>query len=158
MASRKNVQNTHIGEQIRRLHGALVEIVGVFNQPERDDALIEAAGIRLDRALFPLLIGIDRVGPIGVVDLAGKVGRDYTTVSRQVAKLEELGLIERQVSATDRRLREAVATERGRQMARLVDGARERIGREIFETWSQDDVDDLVRLVTRFAEALKTAG
>ena len=45
----------------------------------------------LDRALFPLLVGIERRGPIGVGDLADLAGRDYSTVSRQVAKLESLG-------------------------------------------------------------------
>jgi predicted transcriptional regulator len=30
---------------------------------------------------------VARLGPIGVVDFADRAGRDYTTVSRQVAKL-----------------------------------------------------------------------
>ncbi len=108
MPSRKNVQNAHISAQLRELHGALLDIVSVMNQPQRDEALIREAGIRLDRALFPLLVGIERFGPIGVVDLADRAGRDYTTVSRQVAKLESLGLVKRQASLTDRRVREAV--------------------------------------------------
>jgi hypothetical protein len=56
----------------------------LMNRPQRDDTLIREAGISLDRALFPLLVGIERRGPIGVVDLADGVGRDYTTVSWQV--------------------------------------------------------------------------
>src|ERR1700709_1185300 len=61
-----------------------------MNRPQRDTALIQEAGISLDRALFPLLMGIQRHGPIGVVELARLAGRDYTTVSRQVTKLESL--------------------------------------------------------------------
>jgi len=61
-----------------------------MNRPERDDTLLREAGIALNRVLFPLLSGIERFGPIGVVDLADGVGRYYTTVSRQVAKLERL--------------------------------------------------------------------
>ncbi len=83
MASRKKVQNTHISAQLRALHAALLDIVVAMNRPQRDQMLIEAAGISLDRALFPLLVGIERFGPIGVVDMADRVGRDYTTVSRQ---------------------------------------------------------------------------
>ncbi|MFK5143399.1 MarR family transcriptional regulator, partial [Klebsiella pneumoniae] len=79
-------------------HGALIDIVGAMNRPQRDAMLIEAAGIPLDRALFPLLVGIERFGPIGVVEMADRLGRDYTTVSRQVAKLESLGLVARQAS------------------------------------------------------------
>ncbi len=88
MRSRKKVQNTHISDRLRALHGALLDIVSVMNRPQRDAELIKEAGIPLDRALFPLLVGIERFGPIGVVELADRAGRDYTTVSRQVAKLE----------------------------------------------------------------------
>lgn len=94
--SMKNMQNTHIGKQLRDLHGALIDIVSVMNRPQRDEAMVKEAGISLDRALFPLLVMVERLGPIGVVDLADRVGRDYTTVSRQVAKLDSLGLVERQ--------------------------------------------------------------
>jgi len=155
MASRKRVQDTHISEQLGTLHGALVDIVGVMNRPQRDEQMVRQAGISLDRALFPLLVGIERRGPIGVVELADRVGRDYTTVSRQVAKLESLGLVKRQGSAADRRVREAVVTPKGKSMTDRVDAARERIGRAIFEKWDAHDFDELVRLVRRFADALK---
>ena len=153
--SRNKVQNTHIGAQLRQLHGAVLDIVGVINEPQRDEFLIRKAGIPLDRALFPLLVGIERFGPIGVVELAGRVGRDYTTVSRQVAKLESLGLVKRQESAGDRRVREAAVTAKGKAMTDLVDAARERIGRTIFATWDSHDIDELVRLMRKFADAMK---
>ena len=154
MPSRKKVQNTHIPAQLRRLHGALLDIVAVMNRPQRDEALIRAAGIPLDRALFPLLVGIERFGPIGIVEMADRVGRDYTTVSRQVAKLESLGLVERKGSAADRRVREVIVSPKGKAMTDLVDSARERIGRAIFATWEAHDIDELVRLMRKFADAL----
>src|ERR1700729_131253 len=106
MASRRSVQNTHIDTQIRDLHGSVLDIVGLINRPQRDEILIKEAAIPLDRALFPLLVVIDKFGPIGVVDLADRVGRDYTTVSRQIAKLASLNLVERRAGAADRRIRE----------------------------------------------------
>ncbi|HXY98437.1 MAG TPA: MarR family winged helix-turn-helix transcriptional regulator [Stellaceae bacterium] len=149
------MQNTHISGRLRELHGAVLDILSAMNRPQRDEALIREAGIPLDRALFPLLVGIERFGPIGVVELADRVGRDYTTVSRQVAKLESLGLVERQGSAADRRVREAAVTPKGKAMTNLVDAARERIGRAIFETWDAHDIDELVRLMRKFADAMK---
>ncbi|WP_202325215.1 MarR family winged helix-turn-helix transcriptional regulator [Mesorhizobium sp. 113-3-9] len=154
MSSTRNVQNTHIADQLRQIHGAVLDIVGLMNRPQRDELLIKAAGIPLDRALFPLLVGIERFGPIGVVEMADRVGRDYTTVSRQVAKLESLGLVLRQASAADRRVREAVISPKGKAMTDLVDAAREKIGHAIFETWEARDVDELVRLMRKFADAL----
>jgi len=153
MASRKNVQNTLDSMLMRDLHGALIDIVSMMNRPQQDAEMVRQAGIALDRALFPLLVAIERRGPIGIVDLADRVGRDYTTVSRQVSKLEELGLAERRESAADRRVREAVATPRGRAMTDKVDTAREAMAREIFSDWEEGDVRELVRLMRRFADA-----
>jgi DNA-binding MarR family transcriptional regulator len=143
-----------MSERIRALHGALIDIVGVMNRPQRDEMMVREAGISLDRALFPLLVGIERRGPIGIVDLADRVGRDYTTVSRQVAKLESLGLVERQAGATDRRIRQAIVTAKGKAMTDAVDAARERLGRAIFATWDERDIDELVRLIRKFADTV----
>lgn len=154
MSSTRNVQDAHISPQLRTLHGALLDIVGVMMRPQRDEAMVREAGIALDRALFPLLVGIERFGPIGVVEMADRVGRDYTTVSRQVAKLESLGLVERREGARDRRVREATVTPAGKAMTDRVDAARDRMGRAIFEGWAPDDVDTLVRLMRRFADDL----
>lgn len=153
--STKNVQNTHIVERLRELHGALIDIVSFMNRPQRDEAMVRAAGISLDRALFPLLVMVERLGPIGVVDLADRVGRDYTTVSRQIAKLDSLGLIERRGSAADGRVREATITSEGRAMTDRVDQARDRMGRAIFASWTPADVEDLVRLLRKFADDIK---
>lgn len=154
MPSRKNVQNTHISRQLRQLHGAVMDIVSVINRPQRDDLMIKTAGIPLERALFPLLVAIERLGPIGVVDLAERIGRDYTTVSRQVARLEELGLVVRRPNPTDARVREAAITPKGKVMTDALDAARDRLGRAIFRSWDPDDVAELVRLMRKFADAV----
>lgn len=154
MPSRNNVQFTHISEKIRELHGSLIDIVTLMNRPQRDEALVREAGIALDRALFPLLVGIERRGPIGIVELAAGVGRDYTTVSRQVAKLESLGLAERRQSPADRRVNEVVVTAKGKAMTDKIDIARERIALGVFANWEPAEIDDLVRLMGKFADAL----
>jgi DNA-binding MarR family transcriptional regulator len=154
MPSTKNVQTTRIREQIRALHEALIDIISVINRPQRDEMMVREAGISLDRALFPLLVVIERRGPIGVVDLADRVGRDYTTVSRQVAKLEGLGLVKRQTATADRRVSQATVTAKGKAMADAVDKARERIVGAMFATWDDRDVKELVRLMRMFADAV----
>jgi DNA-binding MarR family transcriptional regulator len=154
MPSRKNVQNTLDSASLRELHGALIDIVSVMNRPQRDEEMVRHAGIALDRALFPLLVMIERLGPIGIVDLADRVGRDYTTVSRQVSKLEEFGLAQRGESPTDRRVREAVITPQGKAMTDKVDAAREKMARKIFADWEEGEVKDLIRLMRRFAKAV----
>jgi DNA-binding MarR family transcriptional regulator len=151
----KNVQNTHINENLRRLHGALLDIVGVMNRPQGDELLLREAAIPLDRALFPLLVGIGKFGPIGVVELAERAGRDYTTISRQLGKLEELGLVERREGREDRRVREAAVTTQGAALTARIDAARERRHEAIFADWAPGEIDEFVRLTRKYADALK---
>lgn len=155
MASGKNVQYAHISERMKTLHGSLMRIVSVMNRPRNDERMIRDAGIRLDRALFSVLVSVERLGPIGVVELAERTGRDYTTISRQVAKLESQGLIARTENAVDRRRREAVITPKGKAMTDRIDAARERMARAIFKDWDRDELDVFVRLIQRFANALE---
>jgi DNA-binding MarR family transcriptional regulator len=145
-----------MNKDIRQLHRTLVDLVGLMNRPQRDSALLQEAGVSLDRALFPLLIVIERKGPIGVVELADLVGRDYTTVSRQITKLEGLGLIDRRLSKTDNRVRETVITAKGKKMTSAIDAARERMATVLFAKWSKRDLQDLARLMRRFADDLQS--
>jgi DNA-binding MarR family transcriptional regulator len=139
------------------LHRSLVDIVSMMNRPENDAAMLEKAGLSLERALFPLLVLVERLGPIGVVDLAGRVGRDHTTVSRQVARLEELGLVQRRAGQADRRVREAVITPQGKAAADAVDAARGRMALALFRDWSQGDFAELGRLRRKFADGMGEA-
>ena len=150
------MQNTHISKRLTELHTALLDIISVMNQPHRDEVLIKEAGIALDRALFPLLVGIERFGPIGVVELANRAGRDHTTVSRQLLKLESLGLVSRCSDKQDRRVRKAIVTPKGKLMSKMIDSARERIALTIFETWDVSEIDALVDSMTKFANAIKS--
>src|SRR5580692_10640384 len=112
-----------MNKELRQLHHTLVDLVGLMNRPQRDSALLQEAGVALDRALFPLLIVIEHKAPIGVVELSELVGRDYTTVSRQVSKLDLLGLINRRRSKTDSRICELSVTSKAKVMTGAIDAA-----------------------------------
>jgi len=137
---------------LREIHGALRDLNGFMNRRQPDETLIGEAGVSLDRALFPLLVRIERRGPIGVVDLADLAGRDHSTVSRQVAKLESLGLVTRRPAQNDRRIREAAVTEKGLAITEALDRARERLAAPLQASWSKEDLADLARLLRRLAD------
>ena len=139
---------------LRQLHEALLDLMAFLNRPQPDRALIEAAGIRLDRALFPLLVRIERRGPLGIVELAETAGRDHSTVSRQVAALEKSGLVARRSGRQDQRVREVAITAKGRAMTAALDAARQRLVGPLLAKWSRKDRSELNRLLRRLVDDL----
>ena len=148
---RVRVYYTHMDQEIRQFYDALFDIIGLMNQPQRDIVLLREAGVSLDRALFPLLVVLGRRGTIGIMELAGLVGRDHTTVSRQVATLTQLGLVTRQAGISDRRERKVVATQEGLIIVQALDAARERLIQPIVAQWDEQDWKTFVSLLRRFA-------
>jgi DNA-binding MarR family transcriptional regulator len=139
---------------LRELYHALGDLTAALHRPQPAIVLLREAGIPLDRALLPLLTRIERRGPIGIVELAEASGRDYTTISRQVAKLESLGLASRRTGAVDRRMREVVLTPAGLAMTGAVDQAREKVLTAILATWRPSEIQELAQLSRRLADAI----
>jgi DNA-binding MarR family transcriptional regulator len=136
---------------------ALIDLVGMLNSPRQDEILLKEAGVVLDRALFPLLVRIGSANALNVAELAEQVGRDQSTVSRQTAKLERLGLIERRPGKVDQRAREALITAPGRRLVIDITKARRRLFDRLLRGWSEADVRALARLNRRLAEAMRVA-
>lgn len=142
--------------ELLQLRGALLDITGVLNRPQPDAALIAAAGVDLDRALFPLLARIELRGPLAIGELAELCGRDYTTVSRQVTKLEGLGLAVRRANDKDARIKEVVITADGRAMTNALGQARHAILAKLLVDWDKQEVAELSRLLRKFADEALT--
>lgn len=149
------MQYAHKKYDVTDFHGALLDILSVMNQPKRDETLLATADVKLDQALFPLLVAIGRYGPVGVVELADSLGRDYTTVSRQVKRLQEQGLALKQPAERDKRISEVTLSEQGKALTTAIDGARQKLMNAIFADWAEEDVKALFRLVRQYAESVK---
>lgn len=149
------MQDAHNNYDITGFHGALLDIISVMNQPVRDEQILQAAGVQLDQILFPLLVAIGRRGPVGIVELADSLGRDYTTVSRQVKKLEAQGLALKQPNAKDRRISEVSLSETGQAMIDRISVARTRLMNQVLAGWTHEDVMALFRLTRQYADSLQ---
>lgn len=145
------MQNTR---NMDRLGSALIDLMSVLNSPRRDDALLREAGVSLDRALFPLLVALGARGPLAVAELADLVGRDHTTISRQLAKLSSLRLVRRREGKADRRTNAAELTDAGAEIVRKIALARRRLLAQALAEWSENDRKALADLARRFADAL----
>ena len=139
---------------MRHVHESIIDLIALMNMPQRDDVLLREAGVTFDGWGSPPRVGTGRWGPMGVGVWADRGGRDYTTVSRQVAKLADLGLIERRPSPVDRRVNEAVISAAGQHVIDALDAARHRLGIPVFSEWSDRDLLELERLLRRFVEDL----
>ena len=129
------------------LHELLLQVNGLMNRPEIDARFLARSGVKLDRALFPLLTRIGAYGPIGAVELASLTGRDHSTVSRQTAKLEELGLVERTRSTSDGRIRLLQPSATGRRMLAEFARTRRTLMENYFGNWNEQERRQLLRLL-----------
>jgi DNA-binding MarR family transcriptional regulator len=150
------VHNARMRDWSDELHAVFLELNGYMNRPDLDQVFLARAGVRLDRALFPLLTRIGLSRPIGVVELAGLVGRDHSTVSRQVAKLEALGLVERHGAKGDQRIRLLAPSAAGRKMLNQFSTARRKFLKERLGHWTDEERSTLLDLLKRFSATIAT--
>jgi DNA-binding MarR family transcriptional regulator len=149
-----SVHDTHNNDA---LAAALLDLLSLLNSPRQDEILLREAGMSLDRALFPLLVRIGMAGSMSVVELADQVGRDHSTISRQMAKLESLGLVSRRQGLNDQRIREAAITIAGQRAVRAITTARRRLLGKILADWSPEDREAVARLNRKLADAIAMA-
>lgn len=126
-----------------------------ISTPRQDDRILQEAGVSLDRALFPLLACLRVQGPMAAMELADRAGRDTTTVSRQLSVLETQGLVERQPSQEDRRIKKILLTDEGMAVAERLIDARRHIYSQILSTWTVKDWEQFARLALDAYESEK---
>lgn len=136
---------------------ALLDLARFFNDPRHDGRMMAEAGLDLDPAFLPVLVRLGTWGPASVVELADELGRDHSTMSRQLTRLEAAGLAERTPSDTDARVRIARVTPQGQDAVRALSASRRRALDQVLASWTTRDREALGRLLGRFAGALLSA-
>lgn len=138
-----------------KLYNSLFEIVTFLNRPSQDKKMIERVGIDLDTALFPLLVRIGRGGPFGIVELADQLGKDYSTISRQVDKLLTLELIAIVDYNSDKRIRKVNLSKTGKEIIKRISVARRVMIREALSDWDKHELEDLCKNLEHLAETIR---
>ena len=136
---------------------AILALTSFINDPRQDWRMMAEASLDLDPAFLPLLVRLGAQGPAGIVELSGQLGRDHSTISRQVAKLETAGLVLREPSPTDGRARTARITPRGMVAVAAITAARGRLLDRALDGWTKAERKNLTTLLGRFVEALGAA-
>lgn len=103
----------------------------------------------LDGAAFGLLALLQDAGPLRASDLVARLGLDKSTVSRQVASLVGLGLVDRSADPDDGRAQVLTPSAEGAaRLAQIRDARRERWEADLGH-WPAEDVATLADLLHR---------
>lgn len=142
-----NLYNAKIMHWTKKLHKLLLDISDLVNRHDLDARLMAASDVQIDRALYPLLSRIELHGDLSGAELANLVGRDESTVSRQLAKLEGLGLITRSRCSQDRRIFRLQTSPAGKRLTGRLERVRRRWMERYFSDWTVEDRDRLMELM-----------
>lgn len=135
--------------------------LGLFLRRATASASAMAAAVHpdLDSAAYPLLVWIGDSDDAGIrsSELAERVGVGRATISRQVRRIEELGLIDRRPDPDDSRGQLLKLTAEGaRRLAEAQDARRGWLA-EALSAWSRDDVTSLATYLERLNAAIDEA-
>ncbi len=110
----------------------------------------------VERATYYLLVHLVKGGPQRAGALAESVHSDPSTISRQVAHLVRLGLVDRMADPEDGRATLLTATDEGRRV--FEENRRMRIERfaEMLSDWPVTDRRKFAELLGRFSTAFET--
>jgi DNA-binding MarR family transcriptional regulator len=144
-------------DAIVQIQGYLQIMSQSMNQVRAHEHLLQAAGVRIDKAGIALLFKLQRHGdsPLRVTDLADLLGVDPPTVTRKVQQLERLGFVIREADAEDGRATRIQLTQEGRDtLERVLVAHREFLAR-VFDTWANKELKTFASLLERFSETIR---
>ncbi|WP_342436092.1 MarR family winged helix-turn-helix transcriptional regulator [Paenibacillus sp. FSL L8-0436] len=134
-----------------KLFSTLIELTTMLNQSDRHKKMIAHAGVNMEAAAFRVFIGIGRLQSTSVGDLAAMMGKNYSSVSRQIDKLEIAGLVHTYPARNDSRIRVSELTNHGKEIYSQINSTRNGILQEALTDWTVDEkqrlLDDLRRLI-----------
>jgi DNA-binding MarR family transcriptional regulator len=101
-----------------------------------------------------LLDAVETNGPVRLSDLASWQGVDKSTITPQVRRLEERGLVERRPGGSDRRVALLGITRQGRSVQQRRAAAGAALIDRLLREWPAEDRTAFATLFARFADQL----
>lgn len=107
----------------------------------------------LDSGAYGLLVLLQQEGALRLTDLAARVGVGKPSVSRQVAMLQELGLVRKQSDPADGRAQTISLTPQGKASLAQAQQARKEHFRQVWAQWDPEDLSTLGGLLHKLNAA-----
>lgn len=112
-------------------------------------AEVEQAGFDLTPVQYAALAAIEAHSGIDQITLAGLIAYDRTTITGVIDRLVQKGLVLRQPSSRDRRARELMITDDGRQTLAAITPAVETAQRLMMRGLTEAESKELIRLMQK---------
>jgi DNA-binding MarR family transcriptional regulator len=133
---------------------AIGRILRQSRSPRFADAIRARAGIKLDRASYGVLARLGSLAPVRLTDLANELAVDVSTVSRQVAALEQKALVAREPDPVDGRAVLLELTRKGKAVQSKMQAAWQETIAGVLIDWTAMDISEFAALLDRFASDL----
>jgi DNA-binding MarR family transcriptional regulator len=104
---------------------------------------------------YPVLVHIADHEPTRACDVVDQVGMDKGGVSRQIAHLEQLGLVRRGSDPADRRAQTLVLTENGRARFERLTAQRRTDFEQRLSAWSPEELASFAEQLARYNACLE---
>ncbi|RNB84665.1 MarR family transcriptional regulator [Brevibacillus fluminis] len=109
----------------------------------------------IERSAYLLVKQLCANGPLSIGNIAELSGLDISTISRQVAAMENKGLISRLPDEKDSRISLVQATEEGKAALLRAKKHRMEAYTELLEDWTEEDTVHLSVLLARLNRAIE---
>ncbi|MDM7990335.1 MarR family winged helix-turn-helix transcriptional regulator [Arthrobacter sp. zg-Y877] len=111
----------------------------------------------MEPSAYGLMVLLHQQGPMRLTDLAAAVGVGKPSLSRQVAMLQTLGLVEKHTDPVDGRAQPINLTEVGASRLEGTATARKEHFRRTWTGWETEELQTLVRLLHKLNASVRPA-
>ncbi|MGD8195127.1 MarR family winged helix-turn-helix transcriptional regulator [Herbiconiux sp. P18] len=136
------------------IEAAMSAILRWTTRSDNRRALQDAAGAALSSTDSWLLEYVVASGPVRMSALAEWLSVDKSTVTAEVRRLENGGLVTRRPDEDDRRAVLVTATDAGRVAIQRHHASAQQVYNTLVGKWAADDRAELARLLDRFVDEL----
>jgi DNA-binding MarR family transcriptional regulator len=143
----------HAGEA--RLLDAMLALVRGIDRVHSSGALSDRSGVTLERGLHPVVMTIAKLEPVRTTELAAALALKSSTVSRHIARLERLGLVQRTGDPADARASLLTLSDAGRRTHAVLNEAWEQILAEQLALAGSGDAGALAGELDKVARAFE---
>ncbi|GEO69500.1 MarR family winged helix-turn-helix transcriptional regulator [Levilactobacillus acidifarinae] len=133
---------------------ALFEVLTFFHQPQDERQQLRQAGTALEPAAMPIIVRAGQQPGVSVGELAGWIGRNHSSISRQVDRLIKTGWLT-EVERDDQRIRRIKLTEKGQRGLMQLKVARETEFSQRIQDYTPQQRADLLRTLRLLAKTLR---